>query len=154
MREENFDINENDYDNFDIKNNNLQLITIVCLLSALFVNVIHNIDMDQYIRDIIIPFGFMIGSYIIIINKIKIYKNSKAYIFLLPIMLILISKLIVKIDESNMVLNILILPILISMFLFSSVNKHYNISRSIFKWVFNLFPKNVFGNLKYIRIQG
>ncbi len=139
---------END---FEIKYKNLKLIAITCLVLGVIIDIIHNIKMNLYIRDFIIPLAIMLVGHTFLINKNKLEKNKKAYLLLIPISLILISNIIVKIDYSNKFLNIFILPLLISTFFFSLTNKNYKISKESVFWIFKLFPKNIFCNLNYVK---
>lgn len=146
------DFNVNDYvDNFKIKDKNLKLIIMICLLMSITITVIHNININLYIRDIIIPFEIMIMGYIFLVKKQKLEKNKQAYIFLLPIVLILLSDIIAGIDVSNKILNIFILPVLISIFFFLLTNKNYIITKESIKWIFKLFPIGILYNQRYIK---
>ncbi|MGE5456307.1 MAG: DUF4173 domain-containing protein [Ignavibacteriales bacterium] len=149
-KDEEFSVN--DYaDNFKIKDKNLKSIIMTCLLMAITITLIHNIDINIYIRDIIIPFGIMVGGYIFLVKKQRLEKNKKAYIMLLPIILILLSDIVAGIDVSNKVLNVFILPILIAVFFFQLTNKNYKITKESIKWIFKLFPSSILYNQKYIK---
>jgi hypothetical protein len=76
------DFSVNDYvDNFKIKDKSLKLIIMTCLLMSITITIIHNININMYIRDIIIPFGIMVGGYIFLVKKQKLEKNNKLIFF-------------------------------------------------------------------------
>jgi hypothetical protein len=79
--------------------------------------------------------------------------NKKAFLFLIPIGLILIGTTTLIIPFNSQFLNILVLPLLSSMFLFSLTNKDYNISNWPITMIFKLFPKHLFKNFKYLKIE-
>jgi hypothetical protein len=93
----------------------------------------------------------MLLGYIILIGKHNLEKNKNAYILLIPIALILLSNTIIEIDISNKILNVFVVPVLITTFLFMLTNKNYKISKESLNWIFKLFPKDTFYNLKYVR---
>lgn len=126
-------------------------IVILLLASILFV-FFHNLEIAWYIKDVIVPFTLLILAYLIIF-KDEEKLNKRAYLFLVPLILILISGLILKLDENNMLLNIFVIPLLISIFLFSLTNKNYKISLRTSMWLFKLFPKNLLGNLSFLKIK-
>jgi hypothetical protein len=146
-----FDIGNNNMKKFNIKPDSLKLISLMCLILAVIIQIIHNINIDGYIRDFIIPFILMTGGYLFLINKHKLEKNENAYILLIPIILILLSNTIIDIDLSNKVLNIIIVPILEAMFFFLLTNKNYKISKETLNWIFKLFPEDIFNNLGHVK---
>lgn len=123
---------------------------IVLLFSALLIVIFSNLKIDWYVKKIILPFSVMIVSYIYLFEEGK-ELNQKAYYLLIPIVLILMSNLILKIDESNMFLNVIILPILLTTFFMMLTNKNFFISDKVIAWVFKLFPNKLFSNLKYLK---
>ena len=64
------------------------------------------------------------------------------------------SDLILKIDESNKFLNVIVLPVLLTTFFMMLTNKNFFISSKIITWVFKLFPNKLFSNLKYLKSNG
>ncbi len=134
-----------------IKNSYLKLIIVTCLLVALLSTVIINIDIDEYLKIIILPFGLVLESYIFLIKKLKLENNKKAYVLIVPILLMLLSDIIVGIDESNKILNVMILPILITIFVFTIINKKISISKESLLWIFKLFPNGILSNQKYLK---
>lgn len=137
-----------DEDKLKINNKSIKILSIFCLLSAIVIDIIHNIKIDVYLRDFIIPLVIMVIGYIFLLLKNKLIKNKKAYYILIPIGLIFISNLLIEVAEVNKFLNIFVLPILISIFFFYLTNKNYDIGRKSI-WIFKLFPKGLFSNLKY-----
>ena len=123
---------------------------LVPILAAIIIVFFHNLNINWYLKSIVIPFSFLIISNIIIYKENK-FINKKAYFILIPITLILISDPIIKIDASNKFLNVIVLFILISIFLFLLVNKNYKISVNNISLMFKLFPDKIFSNLKYLK---
>ena len=139
--------------NENIKKYNLNLITFTCIISALIITLIDLFNLGNYNEIIVVPLSILIINNIILIKKNNLEINKKSYLFLIPITLILISNLVIKIDFSNAFLNLIVLPILISMFLFSLTNKNYYIGINLIKNIFKLFPSNLFSNLSYIKFK-
>lgn len=123
---------------------------LVPILAAIIIVFFHNLNINWYFKNIIIPFSVLIISNIAIYEKDK-FINKKAYFMLIPITLILISDPIIKIDASNKFLNVIVLFILVSIFLFLLVNKNYKISVNNISLMFKLFPDKIFSNLKYLK---
>lgn len=136
----------------ELDKKNISLVLFFSILSSIIITLTHNFDIDPYFKYFIIPITTLLISYGFIIKLINEKVNKKALILLLPISLILISNMIVKVDDSNLVINLFILPILLSIFFFSSINRNYKISRTIGIWLLKLFPSEVFENLDYIRL--
>lgn len=131
---------------------NLKFISLVSLITALIIMVVFNIKVkDSYNLIVNIPIFLLLISYIIIIRKMKLDKNNKAYYYLIPIGLIMASNYIIKIDITNALLNLIVLPILISIFFFSLTNTNYKLSKESFNWVFKFFPGGLFNNFKYFK---
>lgn len=123
---------------------------LVPILAAIIIVFFHGLNINWYLKNIIIPFSVLIISNIAIYEKDK-FINKKAYFMLIPITLILISDPIIKIDASNKLLNVIVLFILVSIFLFLLVNKNYKISVNNISLMFKLFPDKIFSNLKYLK---
>ena len=123
---------------------------LVPILAAIIIVFFHNLNINWYLKSIVIPFSFLIISNIAIYEKDK-FINKKAYFMLIPITLILISDPIIKIDASNKFLNVIVLFVLVSIFLFLLVNKNYKISVNNISLMFKLFPDKIFSNLKYLK---
>lgn len=135
----------------DFKINKKSIIVLLC--SALLIVIFNNLKIDWYIKSVILPFSVMLVSYIYLFEEEK-ELNQKAYYLLVPIVLILMSDLILKIDESNKFLNVIVLPILLTTFFMTLTNKNFFISSKIIAWVFKLFPNKLFSNLKYLKSDG
>ena len=129
---------------------NFKLSVIVFAIASILITIINNINIDPYIKKFIIPFSIFILSYILILENIKAIKNRKAYLYLIPILLSLFSYLFIEIDTSNVVLNVIFVPILLSIFLLTLVNKKYDLSRRFMLNFFKLFPNRLFSNLNYV----
>lgn len=128
-------------------------IIITNIISAIAITFIHNLNLNLYIKDFLIPITILIINYLYTIKMIDLPTNKKAYYLLIPIILILMSKIIIHIDYSNIFLNIIIIPILLSIFFLKLVNNNYNISKNFLTWFFKLFPKNLFKNLNIIKLN-
>ncbi len=126
---------------------------LIILIASLLIVFFHSLKIDWYVKNGIIPFAVALVSYVIIL-KDKKTVNNKAYYLLIPITLVLISDLIIKIDASNKILNFIVLPSLITVFLFLLVNKNYHISFGSLTWFFKLFPAGLFSNLRHLKFQG
>lgn len=136
-------------DDLNLKRKTILTISITSIISALLIYIVGLIKIDSYLKDIIIPFFIMLTSYVFLLKNVKLEKNKKAYWLLIPILLIMISRIIIKIDESNGFLNIIILPIIMQMFFYSLTNKNYKITGRSLWLAFKLFPNKLFYNLKY-----
>lgn len=123
---------------------------LIPILASIIIVFFHGLNINWYLKNIIIPFSILIISNIAIYEKDK-FINKKAYFMLIPITLILISDPIIKIDASNKFLNVIVLFVLVSIFLFLLVNKNYKISVNNISLMFKLFPDKIFSNLKYLK---
>ncbi len=147
-----------------LKNNNKKSIILVCTIIAILIYILSNIieyfiikesiDSNFYhIKNFIMPITIILGGYIFLIVKNKMVVNKKAFLFLIPVGLILIGSIILNIPFNNQFLNIFIISILSSMFLLSLTVKNFDSLLSPIKSLFKLFPKNIFKNLKLLRLQ-
>ena len=130
---------------------------IVSLLSALLIVIISKLNINWYFKTIMFPFLVITLSNSILVAKNK-NLNKKAYLLLIPIILILICNIFLsllngQLDSNNKIINVFILPILISIYLFMLIDKNYKLSLQNIPLVFNLFPKNLGSNLKYIKLD-
>ena len=125
------------------------LITI--LITSLLITLIYGFHIQGYFFEAMLPFILVLGTYLIIFKDAK--KNKKAYYMLVPVTLIFISDLIVGIDATNKDLNLLALPVLLSMFMLLLLNKNYKLKGNITTWIFKIFPVGLFSNLKYLKIK-
>lgn len=125
------------------------LITI--LIASLLITLIYVFHIQGYFFEAMLPFILVLGTYLIIFKDAK--KNKKAYYMLIPTTLIFISDLIVGIDVNNKDLNLLVLPVLLSIFMLLLLNKNYKLKGNIATWIFKIFPVGLFSNLKYLKIK-
>lgn len=130
---------------------------LVPLISAILIVVAGMLNIDFYFKSVMFPFlMILISSTILVKDYEKI--NKKAYLLIIPIVLIIISNLVLKVlkgnlDGTNQLLNIIVLPLLISTYLFMLVISDFKVSLENMFLVFKLFPKNLFKNLKFIKID-
>lgn len=130
---------------------------IVPIVSALLIVIISNLKIDWYFKTIMFPFfTILVSSTILVMKNDDI--NKKAFYLLIPIILIIFSNLILillkgTLDENNEILNIIVLPILISIYLFSLINKNYKIALVNIPLMFKIFPRYLFRNLKFLKIK-
>lgn len=130
---------------------------IVPIVSALLIVIISNLKIDWYFKTIMFPFFIILVSSTILVMK-NDNINKKAFYLLIPIILIIFSNLILillkgTLDENNEILNIIVLPILISIYLFSLINKNYKIALVNIPLMFKIFPRYLFRNLKFLKIK-
>lgn len=130
---------------------------IVPIVSALFIVIISNLKIDWYFKTIMFPFFMILVSSTILVMK-NDDINKKAFYLLIPIILIIFSNLILillkgTLDENNEILNIIVLPILISIYLFLLINKNYKIALVNIPLMFKIFPRYLFRNLKFLKIK-
>lgn len=130
---------------------------LVPLISAILIVVVGMLNIDFYFKSVMFPFLMILISSTILV---KDYEgiNKKAYLLIIPIVLIIISNLVLKVlkgnlDGTNQLLNIIVLPLLISTYLFMLVRSDFKVSLENMFLVFKLFPKNLFKNLKFIKID-
>lgn len=133
----------------NIKINNSILVGI--LIASLCNVFIQYLPINSYIKNFTLPIFNLLITYLILLNNQKKIVNVKAYYLLIPIILILISNLLLKIDDSNLFLNVIILPILMTLFFSLLTNKNYKISIQVFSWVNHLIFTNIFSNLSLIK---
>lgn len=130
---------------------------LVPLISAILIVVTGMLNIDFYFKSVMFPFlMILISSTILVKDYEKI--NKKAYLLIIPIVLIIISNLVLKVlkgnlDGTNQLLNIIVLPLLISTYLFMLVRSDFKVSSENMFLVFKLFPKNLFKNLIFIKID-
>lgn len=130
---------------------------IVPIVSALLIVIISNLKIDWYFKTIMFPFFMVLVSSTIFVMK-NDDINKKAFYLLIPIILIIFSNLILillkgTLDENNEILNIIVLPILISIYLFSLINKNYKITLVNIPLMFKIFSRYLFRNLKFLKIK-
>lgn len=132
-------------------------IMFIPIISAVLIVIVGKLNINFYFKNLMFPFIMIIISNTILIMKKKDI-NKKAYIMLIPIILIIFSNLILlglksHLDWTNELLNLIILPILISIYLFLLINKNYKISLNNIMLMFKLFPNGLFKNLTFMKIN-
>lgn len=130
---------------------------LASLISAILIVIVGMLNIDFYFKSVMFPFLIILISSTILV---KDYEgiNKKAYLLIVPIVLIIISNLVLKVlkgnlDGTNQLLNIVVLPLLISTYLFMLVRSDYKVSLENMFLIFKLFPKNLFKNLEFIKID-
>ena len=130
---------------------------LVPLISAILIVIVGMLNIDFYFKSVMFPFLMILISSTILV---KDYEgiNKKAYLLIIPIVIIIISNLVLKVlkgnlDGTNQLLNIIVLPLLISTYLFMLVRSDFKVSLENMFLVFKLFPRNLFKNLKFIKID-
>ena len=107
---------------------------LVPLISAILIVVVGMLNIDFYFKSVMFPFlMILISSTILVKDYEKI--NKKAYLLIIPIVIIIV------------------LPLLISTYLFMLVRSDFKVSLENMFLVFKLFPRNLFKNLKFIKID-
>ena len=130
---------------------------LVPLISAILIVIVGMLNIDFYFKSVMFPFLMILISSTILVKDYE-EINKKAYLLIIPIVLIIISNLVLKVlkgnlDGTNKLLNIIVLPLLISTYLFMLVRSDFKVSLENMFLVFKLFPKNLFKNLKFIKID-
>ena len=131
----------------------LRNIFISILISAVAIMIMSNMEISFYNKYFLYPVLIQLATYIFLINKNKIEVNEKGYIYLIPILLIIFGTLFLTQDPSNIVLNIFIIPTLLSFLYFSLMNKEFKITGNFLKLSLKLYPKKLFSNLSNIKIN-
>ena len=134
----------------NIEGSILRLLLIVTVIASLVITIFTRLNIDSYIRYIIVPIMTVLTSYTIFVNCLHIKLNKKAYIYLGYILLILNSYFIVPLADVNKYLNIIVVPILTSIYVFKLINPNYQINLNVFRWFVKLIPGYLFSNTEYI----
>lgn len=106
---------------------------------------------DFYLKTYTLPFTLLLIGFLFLTFYLKQEKNKKALFLLIPIAFILGSSFI-PIASSNKGINVFMLPLLISLFFLSYLNKKYEINHNFWKSIFKLFPSGLLENVKEISI--
>jgi len=122
-----------------------KIILTIFLLSLLIEILIEYLN-QLYLINIVISYAIMTFGFIYLFYKANAIKNKKAFILLIPITIIMLSTQLVKVDDSNLVLNIIVLPIMITTFFFLLTNTNYQIKNISVLWPFKLFPVHFINN--------
>lgn len=129
-----------------------EITTISSIIIGLLIVVINNLGVTPYSGYFLLPIMLLIAFYIFMLKIIGIKTNDKAYAFLIPVIIIILSNFIFKVDGSNKFLNIFIIPILLSIFLFMLVDENRKITKDSLRWVIDLFPSYLFSNMSSMRL--
>lgn len=122
-----------------------KIILTIFLLSLLIE--IQKVYLNQfYLINIVLSYAIMTFGFIYLLYKVKAIKNKKAFVLLIPITLIMLSNQFIVVDDSNLVLNIIILPIMITTFFILLTNINYQIKHISVWWPFKLFPVHFITN--------
>ena len=136
-----------------MKSHQIRNNAIIIFISSLVIVLFHNLKIHWYIKDVITPYITALICYILILRKDN-KPNCHIYYFLIPIILIIISHFIISIDESNMFINIIILPIILLCFFLSWINPYFSLSKDWLTIIPDIFPKNLFHNLTFLKKEG
>ena len=129
------------------KKYDLKFLTLSSIIATIIITIIFNLKIDFYLRCFIVPTLIILITYLINIKYNKLDKNKFKYNLLIPISLIFINAFLFKMDFSNRFLNLIIIPILITYFLYSLINKKYKLDLNIFPLIFSLILDKLFSNL-------
>ncbi|MBR3660562.1 MAG: DUF4173 domain-containing protein [Bacilli bacterium] len=136
---------EESYQKYDLK-----FLTISLIISTFLIAIIFNLKIDFYLRGFIIPCLIVLTTYLINLYHNKLINNHNSLYLLIPIGLILINSLIFNVNSSNKVLNIFIILCLITYFIFSLINKKFQLTSELFPLIFSIFLDKLFTNLNNI----
>ena len=133
-----------------IENYILKIVLLITTIASIIITIFTRLQIDEYTKFIILPITSIILSYTCFVNFTNLKINTKAYIYLGIIFLILYSYYIVPLAQVNKYLNIIIVPILTSIYVFSLINPNYKINLNFLRWFFKLIPGYLFSNTEYI----
>ena len=128
-----------------------KLCIISILISSIFVTILSNFKFFNYDKYFLFPITILLITFLFVIYKKKMVVNKKGYIYLLPICAIILGTFFFKTNISNMIINVFILPALISILFLKLTNINYNMSGNFLKWFYYLFPYKLFNNLKIVK---
>jgi hypothetical protein len=128
-----------------------KLTIIPIILATLLITILSNFKFANYDKYFIFPITILIITFIYLLNKQKLIINKKGYFYLIPLSLIILGTFFLKTNINNLVLNVIILPILLSMMFFTLTNKNYFLNGKFLSWTGRLFPEGLFSNLKVIK---
>jgi len=128
-----------------------KLTIIPILIATLVITILSNYKFAGYDKYFIFPITILIITFIYLIDKQNLVINKKGYYYLIPIGLIILGTFFLKTNISNLVLNVFILPILISFMFLTLTNKNYELNGKFLIWTTKLFPEGLFGNLNVIK---
>ena len=134
----------NERDN-NIENKTLKNIFIITLISSLIITIITRLEIDTYTKNIILPIIIILFGYTYFMNTLKKEINIKSYFYLFLIIIVLLSYYIVPIADINKLLNILVIGILTSVYVYSLINPNYKIDINFIKSI-NFVSSLAIGN--------
>lgn len=134
----------------NLDSHTLRNIFNITLVSSILITIINRLNIDQYTKTIILPIIIILLGYTIFMNTLKSKINLKSYIYLGLIILILLSHFIVPLAEVNMFLNIIVIAVLTSIYIYSLINPNYKLEFKFIRWFTKLFPGYLFSNMEYI----
>ena len=129
-----------------------EITTVSSIIMGILVVIINSLGVAPYSGYFLLPIMLLIAFYIVMLKIIGIKTNDRAYMFLIPVIIIILSNFIFKVDGYNRFLNIFIIPILLSMFLILLVDENRKITKNSLKWVIDLFPSYLFSNMGDMRL--
>ena len=128
----------------------LKIIMVLAGIVSLLITIYAGFKIDDYSKYFILPALTIIIGFTIFINFIDVKINKKSYIYLIYIFLIILSNLLVPLPDVNKVLNIIVVPIITSIYIFKLINPNYKLNINFIKWFYKLFPNYLFSNLEYV----
>ena len=133
-----------------IEGNILKIVLLLSTLFSLIIGIITRLNIDSYTKYIILPTIIILYSYTLFINLLKEKINIKAYFYLGIILIVLLSYFIMPLASINKFLNIIVLLILTSIYIYSLINNNFKIDLNVYKWIIKVIPGYLFSNLDYL----
>lgn len=133
-----------------ISERTLKIVLLISTITSLLITIFTKTHISDYNRLFVFPIITLILGYTCLANLIGTKINKKAYYYLIYIALILISNFIITIAPVNKVLNYIVLPLLIAIYIITLINPNFKMSINIYKWFLKLFPAGLFSNLDYV----
>ena len=87
---------------------NYKKILIPTIVSAIVIMILSNFNLVSYDKYFLIPIFISVITYLYIVNDNDMIINEKGYIYLLPIVLIIMGTILLHTHVSNLILNIFI----------------------------------------------
>ena len=128
-----------------------KLTIIPIIIATIIITILSNFKFANYNKYFLFPITILIITFIYLIKKENLVINKKGYFYLIPVGIIILGTFFLRTNISNLVLNVFILPILLSIMFFTLTNKNYQINGNFLNWMTKLFPSNLFTNLKIIK---
>ena len=127
------------------------LIIVPIIISSFVITFLSNFKFAGYDKYFLFPITILIITHLYLLHKQELVVNKKGYYYLIPITFIILGTFLLRTNISNLILNVFILPIIISFMTLSLTNKNYSLNGKFLNWFFKLFPANLFSNLKIIK---